>query len=274
MPKVLKIKTDIRVRTRILPDRKVKKTRKFDIVGELLTHYGEITGENVTRQIFSYLDFSSFQQGRLVCKIWNRFLMTDQLLSLYMVMRTEPYLEKMLIKVSDEKTWISTYSKEISDKIKKFVKKYFEYVKNHQNNLKYQQMFQLFKKIQNTIAICHLHCDYEIDGSMGHLVEANFFRKIEEEVEKGNDRFCRWWKDFIVHMNLCKIGIARINDQLDQVPTLKVEFLYEFQHDIQVIEKGIQRILEKVILGRLKREFYSDLEKFKPDTYLLQANGP
>ena len=55
MPKVLKIKTDNRVRTRILPDRKVKKTRKFDIVGELLTHYGEITGENVTRQIFSYL---------------------------------------------------------------------------------------------------------------------------------------------------------------------------------------------------------------------------
>ena len=47
------------------------KPRKFDIIGELLSNYGEMTGENISREILSYLDFSTLQQGRLVSKSWN-----------------------------------------------------------------------------------------------------------------------------------------------------------------------------------------------------------
>jgi len=266
MPKILKKSPETKIRTRIQPDRKAKKPRKVDIVGELLSHYGEITGENLTRQIFSYLDFSSFQQGRLVCKIWNHFLVTDKLVSLYMVMRTKPYLEEMLIKVSDQHTWIATYNKETSDGFKKFVKNYFECIKKHQENLNYYQMFQLFRKIQNTIAVCHLYCGYEIDRLMHHLVEEIFFRKINEEVKKGNGRFCQWWKNLVIYVNLFKMGIARMNDVLQEFPALKIGFLQEKQHDIQIVEKGIRGILEKVILEGLKKEFYADLKSFNTDT--------
>ena len=37
----------------------------FDPIGELLSNYGEITGESLAHEIFSYLDFSTLQQIRL-----------------------------------------------------------------------------------------------------------------------------------------------------------------------------------------------------------------
>ena len=38
---------------------------KFDIIGELLSNYGEMTGRNVSREILSNLDFSTLQQGTI-----------------------------------------------------------------------------------------------------------------------------------------------------------------------------------------------------------------
>ena len=67
------------------PDRKAKKKPKmedpenFDMIENLLINYG-MTGENLAHQIFSYLDFSSLQGGRLVCKSWNHFLTNDKML--------------------------------------------------------------------------------------------------------------------------------------------------------------------------------------------------
>ena len=54
------------------------KPRKFDLIGELLSNYGEMTGGNITHEIFSYLDFSALQQSRLVSKSWNHFLVNDK----------------------------------------------------------------------------------------------------------------------------------------------------------------------------------------------------
>ena len=41
------------------------KPKKFDIIGELLSNYGEMTGRNISRKILSNLDFSTLQQGTI-----------------------------------------------------------------------------------------------------------------------------------------------------------------------------------------------------------------
>ena len=76
------------------------KSNQFDIIGDLISKYG-MTGENVAHQIFSQLDFSSLQQGQLVCKTWNRFLANDRNLILNLLMKTKPYLEYLCKELSD-----------------------------------------------------------------------------------------------------------------------------------------------------------------------------
>ena len=100
------------------PDRRVKKKRKletpknfdinkrktrkledpenFDIIGSLLCSYG-LTGENLARDIFSYMDVSSIEEGRFVCKSWNIFLTNDKKLWMDILRQTLPYLEYLEI---------------------------------------------------------------------------------------------------------------------------------------------------------------------------------
>ena len=105
------LKKKLRFR-RIQPDRKVKKkidyfsdsktnkemkdSKKFDMIGDWTSNYGS-TGANLARQIFSYLDFSSLQQGLLVSKCWYRYLTNDYVLWRQMSMKTKPYLENLLL---------------------------------------------------------------------------------------------------------------------------------------------------------------------------------
>lgn len=65
----------------------------FDFIEELLSNYGKLTGVFLANQIFSYLDFSSLQQARLVCKSWNFFLIKDRKMWIKILKRTQPYLE-------------------------------------------------------------------------------------------------------------------------------------------------------------------------------------
>jgi hypothetical protein len=65
----------------------------FDFIEELLSNYGKLTGVFLANQIFSYLDFSSLQQVRLVCKSWNFFLIKDRKMWIKILKRTQPYLE-------------------------------------------------------------------------------------------------------------------------------------------------------------------------------------
>ena len=71
--KKLKVNVNFKMALRKQPDRRVKKKRKIempenlditqrkhDIVGDLLCNYG-MTGENLVRDIFSYMDVSSIQ---------------------------------------------------------------------------------------------------------------------------------------------------------------------------------------------------------------------
>ena len=107
------VEVKFKMASRKQPDRQVKKKRKseldepteprnFDIVGTLVCNYG-MTGENLVREIYSYMDVSSLQKGHLVCKTWNFFLINEKRLWMDILRRTQPYL-KFLSKqlLSDE----------------------------------------------------------------------------------------------------------------------------------------------------------------------------
>ena len=80
------------------PDQKGKEKPEIEepgnvnIIKNLLSNYG-MTGENLVREIFSNLDFSSIQGSRLVCKTWNHFLTNDRTVWMAVLKRTQPYLE-------------------------------------------------------------------------------------------------------------------------------------------------------------------------------------
>ena len=92
------MKKTFQMAQRIQPDRQVKKKRKmeepesFDIVGNFLHNYG-MTGENLAHEIFSYLDFSSIQDSRLVSLPWNLFLSNNRKLWMEILRQTQPYIQ-------------------------------------------------------------------------------------------------------------------------------------------------------------------------------------
>ena len=140
------------------PDRRVKKKRKletpknfginkrktrkledpenFDIIGSLLCSYG-MTGENLARDIFSYMDVSSIEEVRLVCKSWNIFLTNDEKLWMDILSQTLPYLEFLSSHLSDG---------DFADG-KKIWKGYFDFVRKDDDHCCFK-IIQLFKRIQ------------------------------------------------------------------------------------------------------------------------------
>ena len=70
-----------------------------------MSDYG-LPGENIARQIFSYMALSSLKQGRSVCKSWNNFITKDQKLWMNILRRKRPYFEfltsKMLSNVCED----------------------------------------------------------------------------------------------------------------------------------------------------------------------------
>ena len=77
-------------------------SESFDIVGNLLCNYG-MTGEDLAHEIFSYLDFSSIQDSRLVTKPWNHFLINNRKLWMEILRRTQPYIQFLTDQLSTVK---------------------------------------------------------------------------------------------------------------------------------------------------------------------------
>ena len=71
-------------------------SKNFDIVGTLMTEMG-LTGENLTRQIFSYLDMTSLVCVRKVSNIWQRFMIREKsiwtLIWMVELRKFEPHLD-------------------------------------------------------------------------------------------------------------------------------------------------------------------------------------
>ena len=96
----LEVKNNIIDKKTIRKREKMAESKNFDIVGVFLSEYG-MTGENIALQIFSNLDFSSLQNGLLVCETWNQFLTKDRTLWLKMLGKTQASLEYLSNELSN-----------------------------------------------------------------------------------------------------------------------------------------------------------------------------
>ena len=67
-------------------------TTQLDILGILATDMG-MTGENISRKIFSYLDIFSLMRGRMVSKIWNRYLSQQKCIWMAHLRKTLSFLD-------------------------------------------------------------------------------------------------------------------------------------------------------------------------------------
>ena len=109
-------------------------SKNFDIVGVFLSNYG-MTGENIALQIFSNLDFSSLQNGLLVCETWNQFLTKDRTLWLKMLEKTQASLEYLSNELSNG-----------DENERKVWKEFFESLKTKEE-IKFEKISKLFTKI-------------------------------------------------------------------------------------------------------------------------------
>ena len=87
------------------------KPRKFDIIGEL-QNYGEMTGGNIVRQIFSYMDFSTLQKSRLVSQSWNLFLINNKKICLQFLEKHLPNIIYFTNQLAENEEENSTWWKE------------------------------------------------------------------------------------------------------------------------------------------------------------------
>ena len=99
-PKILRKQPDRKAK-RKSSNEPTKECTDFDFIELLLYNYG-MTGENLARQILSFMDFRSITKIRFVSKSWNKFLTEDRILMLKIVRRAEPYLEDLCCKLSNE----------------------------------------------------------------------------------------------------------------------------------------------------------------------------
>jgi len=297
MPRSPNKRVDERIR-RIQPYRRVKEKikkdyPKFDPIYVLLSSYGD-TGTNLTREIFSYMDFSSLQDGRLVCKLWNQFLVCDRLLSLRMLKKTKPYVENMFKYISYNQTLFGealvTPYKQV---YKQSIKGYYEYIKNQENfeNWSYSKIYSICKKIMSTVATYHQCCCRDWSGYgntfffnngqldlnlwefiyrfIYDLVGERLFGQIQEDFRKGYNTF----------YDRLAVRIAEIENRQSRIMDVKASTSWIARyHSINgpralEIQRGVQPIITweelkilgllKSILKGIKRELCTNLQNFE-----------
>jgi len=215
------------------------------MIGEWNSNYG-LTGANLIRWIFSYLDFSSLQQGRLVCKSWHQFLTNDRILWLKMVMKTKPYLENVFIKLTYQETNLSAY----------FVKKFFEYIKK-QHSLNYKQLFNLFGRIVSMSFVIANQANLEY-----HFIGEKLSQEIE--TKRQNDFICKWMEKNYKNVRIQKKDIRDLKERINALGNhlpfeMKLEMQLVFLPRIFKIEKNwVQLMFE--IRQHLMRVLHMQLE--------------
>ena len=131
------------------PDRK-RRTYKFDLIGELLSNYGDMTGGNIVLEIFSYLDFSTLQRGFLVANSWNHFLANDKKIWLDVLEKQLPNLIHFTNKLAENEEENSTFWKEVWSSIEK------------EDNIGPKELIDSFKKVQHIFEIVKIHANREL----------------------------------------------------------------------------------------------------------------
>ena len=155
----------------------LEETRNFDIIGTLICNYG-MTGENLVRQIFSYMDFSSIQGGHLVCKTWNLFLVNDKRLWLDIFKQTHPYFEFVSKQLLSDGNFNSVLPRNI-------LERYFGYVEKS-DEYSCREIIQIFKRIQMIHIVLQ---DVIQDCPIYEVFQTKFIgKKLAEEIQLQIDK--------------------------------------------------------------------------------------
>ena len=249
------------------PDRQVKKKRKleipenfditkknrkmeseeprnFDIIGTLVCNYG-MTGENLVRKIFSYMDVSSIQEGHLVCKNWNFFLINDKKLWMDILRQTHPYFEFLTRQLlSDEE-----YAADAKTKI---WKKNFDFIEEN-DKISCRKIIQLFKRIQmiqvffqDLIQNCPVY-DFFQKEFIGEKLAGEIQLKIDSVVytfvEKEKQPNAKWGN----HFNL---DVARLLEQIADL-NVRLEEEYSWLESASNVLKPAKELLLRTTLATL-----------------------
>ena len=248
------------------PDRKVKKKRKidipdnldiekrkrnmkveepsnFDIIGTLVCNYG-MTGENLVRKIFSYMDVSSVQGGHLVCKTWNFFLINDRKLWMDILRQTHPYFEFLSRQLlSDEE-----YAADAKSKI---WKSYFDFIEEN-DKISCHKIIQLFKRIQmiqvvlqDGIQDCPVY-DFFQKEFIGEKLAGEIQFQIDS-VEKEKQpiaKFPKWGNHFKLNVSGLLEQIAELNVRREEIRSFK-EFNNVLQFDQEYQDLEIQNLYQE-----------------------------
>ena len=163
----------------------------FDLIGELLSNYGEMTGGNIVHQIFSYMDFSTLQQSRLVSQSWNLFLINNKKICLQ-------FLEKHLTNL----IYFTNQLAENEEENSSFWKEFLSRIEKADNDSCLKEIIQAFKKVQgifetvktfknnNTKRFANLDMsDYLPQNFNDDFVGEKVKQEIRRKIKKKENRF-------------------------------------------------------------------------------------
>ena len=238
------------------------KPRKFDLIGELLSNYGE---PDITREIFSYVDFTTLQQSRLVSKSWNHYLANDKKIWLQAMEKHLPNLIYFTNQLTINEEENSTFWKEVwSSSIEKA---------DDDGSLK--KIIQAFKKVQSIFEIVKI-CGESKQKRFQHFNIANWLpqnfnddfvgNKVKKEIRR---EIKKKQKKFLVDLvpNIADLEQAkkwRIQLQNPQVYGFPLGFNYQTNQ--------VRRIKAKILRELLDYLSY-DLEKKNLSSYELVVNA-
>lgn len=169
----------------------IAKSKPIDLIGELLSNYGEMTGGNIVRQIFSYMDFSTLQQSRLVSQSWNLFLINNKKICLQ-------FLEKHLTNL----IYFTNQLAENEEENSSFWKEFLSRIEKADNDSCLKEIIQAFKKVQgifetvktfknnNTKRFANLDMsDYLPQNFNDDFVGEKVKQEIRRKIKKKENRF-------------------------------------------------------------------------------------
>ena len=218
------------------------KPRKFDLIGELLSNYGE---PDITREIFSYVDFTTLQQSQLVSKSWNHYLANDKKIWLQAMEKHLPNLIYLTNQLAENEEENSTWWKEVWISIKKADEpgtQWYDY------SLK--EIIQAFKQVQSIFEILKIcleskqkrfenlkMVDYLPQNFNDDFVGEKVKKEIRREIKRGEKR-----KFMVV--------LQRNIGDLEQVKRWRsqMQIIYGPVNQATWYPKAIRRIKDKILL--------------------------
>jgi hypothetical protein len=220
-------------------------SKNFDIVGVFLSDYG-LTGQNVALQILSYLDFSSLQNGLLVCEKWNQFLTKDRTLWLQMLGKTQPVLQYLSNELSNG-----------DEDERKVWQEFFDSLKIKED-IKFDKISSLFTKVTTMFFVIQAWGDenfYKVEGYyLPENFENDFGQNITEEIRPQHGSFFE-----LIHLKLSAIEHAKEENE-----DLEYDFLMTIDSDDDENDETFEshtlvydadiRNIQSELLQRIKEE--------------------